>query len=38
MSLHPYLFFTNTTRQAMTRYHEIFGGDLEIMNRRPPRR
>ena len=32
MSLHPYLFFTNTTRQAMTRYHEIFGGDLEIMS------
>jgi PhnB protein len=32
MSLRPYLFFTNTTRQAMTRYHEIFGGDLEIMS------
>jgi PhnB protein len=32
MSLYPYLFFTNTTRQAMTRYHEIFGGDLEIMS------
>jgi PhnB protein len=32
MSLHPYLFFTNTTRQAMTRYHEIFGGDLDIMS------
>ena len=32
MSLHPYLFFTNTTRQAMTRYREILGGDLEIMS------
>jgi PhnB protein len=32
MSLHPYLFFTNTTRAAMTRYHEIFGGQLDIMN------
>jgi hypothetical protein len=25
MSLHPYLFFTNTARAAMTRYHEIEG-------------
>jgi PhnB protein len=32
MSMHPYLFFTNTTRDAMTRYQEILGGDLEIMN------
>ncbi len=32
MSLYPYLYFTNTTRAAMTRYHEIFGGDLEIMS------
>ncbi len=31
MSLHPYLFFTGTCREAMTRYHEILGGDLEIM-------
>lgn len=31
MSLHPYLVFTDTTRAAMTRYHEIFGGDLDIM-------
>lgn len=31
MSLHPYLYFTNTTREAMTRYHEIFGGQLEVM-------
>jgi PhnB protein len=32
MSLHPYLFFTNTTRAAMTRYHEILGGQLDIMS------
>ncbi|HSL73419.1 MAG TPA: VOC family protein [Ilumatobacteraceae bacterium] len=32
MSLHPYLFFTNTTREAMTRYQEILGGQLDIMN------
>jgi PhnB protein len=32
MALHPYLFFTNTAREAMTRYHEILGGELEIMS------
>ena len=32
MSLHPYLFFTNTSREAMSRYQEIFGGKLEIMS------
>lgn len=32
MSLHPYLYFTNTAREAMTRYHEILGGQLDIMN------
>lgn len=31
MALHPYLFFTGTCRDAFTRYHEIFGGQLEIM-------
>ena len=31
MSLHPYLFFTGTCREAMGRYQEILGGDLEIM-------
>lgn len=31
MSLHPYLFFTNNAREAMTRYQEILGGTLEIM-------
>jgi PhnB protein len=32
MSLHPYLFFTDTTRAAMTRYQEILGGHLEMMS------
>jgi PhnB protein len=32
MAIHPYLFFTNTAREAMTRYHEILGGRLDIMN------
>jgi PhnB protein len=32
MSLHPYLFFTHTTREAMHRYHEILGGRLDIMS------
>lgn len=32
MSLHPYLFFTGTTREAMTRYREILGGRLDIMS------
>jgi PhnB protein len=32
MSLHPYLFFTNTTRDAMTRYQEVLGGQLDIMS------
>ncbi len=31
MSLHPYLFFTNTAREALTRYQEILGGELSIM-------
>ena len=31
MSMHPYLYFTNTTRAAMTRYHEILGGQLDIL-------
>ena len=32
MSLHPYLYFTNTARDAMTRYQEILGGELYIMS------
>ncbi len=31
MSLHPYLFFTNTCREAMTGYQEILGGHLEVL-------
>lgn len=31
MSLHPYLFFSGTAREAMTRYQEVLGGKLEIM-------
>ena len=29
--MHPYLYLTGTTRAAMTRYHEILGGELEIL-------
>lgn len=31
MALYPYLVFSGTARQAMTRYQEILGGQLEIM-------
>lgn len=31
MSFHPYLFFSGTCAEAFTRYHEVFGGELEIM-------
>lgn len=31
MALHPYLFFTDNAREAMTRYQEILGGELEFM-------
>ncbi|WP_420450596.1 VOC family protein [Ilumatobacter sp.] len=31
MSVHPYLVLTGTTREAMTRYHEILGGELNIL-------
>lgn len=31
MSLYPYLYFTGTCRQAMTCYHEILGGHLEVL-------
>ena len=31
MLIHPYLFFTGTCRQAMTRYHEVLGGQLDVM-------
>jgi PhnB protein len=31
MSFHPYLFFGGTCREAFTRYHEIFGGELHLV-------
>ncbi len=31
MALHAYRFFSNTCREAMTWYQEVFGGQLEIM-------
>ena len=31
MSLHPYLTFSGTTREAMARYHQILGGRLDVM-------
>lgn len=31
MPLHPYLYFTNNTREAMTCYQEILGGQLDIL-------
>ena len=32
MSMHPYLFLTNTAREAITTYQAILGGELEIMS------
>ena len=31
MRLHAYRFFSNNCREAMTRYQEIFGGELTVM-------
>lgn len=31
MTLHAYRFFSTNCREAMTRYQEIFGGQLEVM-------
>lgn len=31
MALYPYLNFGGNCREAFTRYHEILGGELEIM-------
>ena len=31
MPFHPYLFFGGNCREAFTRYHEIFGGDLTVL-------
>ena len=32
MPFHPYLFFGGNCREAFTRYQEIFGGDLFVMD------
>lgn len=32
MALYPYLYFSGTCREAMTRYQEVFGGELDIMS------
>ncbi len=32
MPFHPYLMFGGNCREAFTRYHEIFGGELEMMS------
>lgn len=29
--IHPYRFFSGTCREAMTWYHDVLGGDLDIM-------
>lgn len=31
MALYPYLFFSGTAREAMTRYQEVLGGQLDVM-------
>ena len=31
MSFSPYLFFSGNCHEAMTRYHEIFGGEFFVM-------
>jgi PhnB protein len=31
MAFHPYLFFSGTCREAFTRYHQVFGGDLVLL-------
>lgn len=31
MSFSPYLFFSGNCAEAFQRYHEIFGGDLNVM-------
>jgi PhnB protein len=38
MAFHPYLFFGGNCRDAFTRYQEIFGGELVLldMNDAPP--
>ena len=31
MPYQPYLFFGGNCREAFTRYHEVFGGDLTLL-------
>lgn len=31
MSFHPYLFFSGNCAEAFQRYHEVFGGELQVM-------
>lgn len=31
MSVNPYIFFTGDCAEAFKRYHEILGGDLQVM-------
>ena len=31
MSFNPYVFFSGNCAEAFARYHEIFGGDLQVM-------
>ena len=31
MAFHPYLYFGGNCREAFTRYHEIFGGELTLL-------
>lgn len=31
MTLHPYVFFSGNCREAMTRYQEVLGGDLDVV-------
>lgn len=30
-TFHPYLFFSGDCRQAFATYHQVFGGDLQVM-------
>jgi PhnB protein len=32
MSFHPYLMFGGNCRDAFSRYHEIFGGQLDVLS------
>jgi len=31
MSFHPYLFFSGDCAAAFERYHEVFGGEIQVM-------